>query len=126
MNCPICHTYNKNTANFCAECGFDLKIHKHINSPDGNGLKPYTPDFRTDKLPPSQVSFKGERKLVTVLFTEISNYANLIEKLSPEDIHQVMDGFFHILLTEIHKYQGTINQFILDGLIQSTSSENNT
>ena len=117
MNCPICHTYNKNAANFCAECGFDLKIHKHINSPAGNGLKPYTPDFRTDKLPTSQLSFAGERKLVTVLFTEISNYANLIEKLSPEDIHQVMDGFFHILLTEIHKYQGTINQFTGNGII---------
>jgi class 3 adenylate cyclase/tetratricopeptide (TPR) repeat protein len=117
MNCPICHTYNKNTANFCIECGFDLKIHKHINSPAGKGLKPYTPDFRTDKLPTSQFSFKGERKFVTVLFTEISNYANLIEKLSPEDIHQVMDGFFHILLTEIHKYQGTINQFTGNGII---------
>ncbi|MEA3435050.1 MAG: AAA family ATPase [Thermodesulfobacteriota bacterium] len=117
MNCPICHTYNKNAANFCNECGIDLKTHKHVNSTAGNGLKPYTPEFRTDNLPASQFSFKGERKLVTVLFTEISNYSYLIEKLSPEDVHQLMDGFFHILLTEIHKYQGTINQFTGNGII---------
>ncbi|MHA1485238.1 MAG: adenylate/guanylate cyclase domain-containing protein, partial [Candidatus Thorarchaeota archaeon] len=117
MNCPVCHTNNKNPANFCNECGFDLKTHKHINSPAGKGLKPYTPEFRTKKLPTPQVSFEGERKLVTVFFTEISNYNRLIEKLSPEDVHQVMDGFFHILLTEIHKYQGTINQFTGNGII---------
>ena len=117
MKCPICHTNNKNTANFCNECGFDLKNYKHINSAAGKGLKPYTPEFRTEKLPTPQVSFEGERKLVTVLFTEISNYSYLIEKLSPEDVHQIMDGFFHILLTEINKYQGTINQFTGNGII---------
>jgi len=117
MNCSICHTYNKNTANFCNECGFDLKNHKHINSTDGKDLKPDTPEFRPDHLPTSIFSFKGERKIVTVLFTEISNYIYLIEELSPEDVHQIMDGFFHILLTEIHKYQGTINQFTGNGII---------
>ena len=117
MKCPICHTDNKSTANFCSECGFDLKNHKHINSTAGKGLKPYTPEFRTDNLPTSLSSFEGERKLVTVLFTEISNYIYLLEKLSPEDVHQIMDGFFHILLTEINKYQGTINQFTGNGII---------
>jgi len=117
MKCPTCYTYNKNNVNFCNECGFDLKNHQHINSTAGKGLKPYTPEFRTDNLPTSLFSFEGERKLVTVLFTEISNYIYLIEKLSPEDVHQVIDGFFHILLTEIHKYQGTINQFTGNGII---------
>ena len=117
MKCPICHTNNKSTANFCSECGFDLKNHKHINSTAGNRLKSYTPEFRTDNLPTSLSSFEGERKLVTVLFTEISNYIYLLEKLSPEDVHQIMDGFFHILLTEINKYQGTINQFTGNGII---------
>jgi len=117
MNCPTCHTYNKSTANFCNKCGFDLKNQKFINSTTNKVSKPDTPEFQTDKLPPSMFSFKGERKLVTVLFTEISNYIYLIEKLSPEDVHQIMDGFFHILLTEIHKYQGTINQFTGNGII---------
>ena len=117
MNCPTCHTHNKNTANFCNECGFGLKDLKNINSTTGKGLKPNTLGLPTDKLPTSLFSFEGERKFVTVLFTEISNYIHLIEKLSPEDVHQIMNGFFHILLTEIHKYQGTINQFTGNGII---------
>lgn len=117
MNCPSCHTNNKNNANFCNECAFDLKNHKHINSTAGTRVKPYTPEFRTDKLPTSLFSFEGERKFVTVLFAEISNHLSLIEKLSPEDVHQIMDGFFHIFLKVIHKYQGTINQFTGNGII---------
>ena len=117
MKCPICHTNNKNNANFCNECRFDFKNHKHIHSAAGKDLKSSAPEFPTDKLPTSSLSFEGERKLVTVLFTEISDYITLIEKLSPEDVHQIMDGFFHILLTEINKYQGTINQFTGNGII---------
>ena len=117
MNCPICHTYNKNAAIFCNDCGFNFKKQKHINSTDVNCLKPYTSEFSTDNRSTAPFSIEGERKFVTVLFTEISNYLSLIEKLSPEDVHQIMDGFFHILLKVIHKYQGTINQFTGNGII---------
>ncbi|MBW2564545.1 MAG: adenylate/guanylate cyclase domain-containing protein [Deltaproteobacteria bacterium] len=117
MNCPICHTYNKNAAIFCNDCGFNFKKQKQINSTDINYLKPYTPEFSTDNHSTSLFSIEGERKFVTVLFTEISNYLFLTEKLSPEDVHQIMDGFFHILLKVIHKYQGTINQFTGNGII---------
>jgi class 3 adenylate cyclase len=39
------------------------------------------------------------------------------EKLDPEEIHQIMDGCFKILMDEIHKYEGTINQFTGDGVM---------
>lgn len=39
------------------------------------------------------------------------------EKLDPEEVHQIMDGFFKILMDEIHRFEGTINQFTGDGIM---------
>jgi class 3 adenylate cyclase len=62
-------------------------------------------------------SIEGERKLVTVLFADVANYTSISEKLDPEEVHQIMDGCFKILMDEIHKYEGTINQFTGDGVM---------
>jgi class 3 adenylate cyclase/tetratricopeptide (TPR) repeat protein len=41
----------------------------------------------------------------------------MAEKLDPEEVHQIMDGCFKILMDEIHKCEGTINQFTGDGVM---------
>ena len=46
---------------------------------------------------------EGERKLVTVLFADVANFTALSKKLDPEEIHEIMDGCFKILMDEIHK-----------------------
>ena len=54
---------------------------------------------------------------MTVFFADVANYTSLSEKLDPEEVHQIMDGAFKILMDEIHKYEGTINQFTGDGVM---------
>ena len=54
---------------------------------------------------------------MTVLFADVANYTSMAEKLDPEEVHQIMDGCFTILMDEIHKYEGTINQFTDDGVM---------
>ena len=44
------------------------------------------------------------------------NFTGISEKLDPEEIHQIMDDRFKILIEEIHEYEGTINQFTGDGV----------
>ena len=70
-----------------------------------------------DKILTTRSSIEGERKLVTVLFADVANYTSMSEKLDPEEVHQIMDGCFKILMDEIHKYEGTINQFTGDGVM---------
>ena len=77
----------------------------------------YTPKYLADKILTTRSSIEGERKLVTVLFADVANYTSLAEKLDPEEVHQIMDGCFKILMDEIHRYEGTINQFTGDGVI---------
>jgi class 3 adenylate cyclase len=55
--------------------------------------------------------------LVTVLFADVANYTSIAEKLDPEEVHQIMDGCFKILMDAIHRYEGTVNQFTGDGVM---------
>jgi class 3 adenylate cyclase len=70
-----------------------------------------------EKILTTRSSIEGERKLVTVLFADVANFTTISEKLDPEEIHGIMDGCFRILMDEIHKYEGTINQFTGDGVM---------
>jgi len=54
---------------------------------------------------------------VTVLFADVANYTSMSEKLDPEEVHQIMDGAFKILMDELHRFEGTINQFTGDGVM---------
>jgi class 3 adenylate cyclase/tetratricopeptide (TPR) repeat protein len=77
----------------------------------------YTPKFLADKILTTRSSIEGERKLVTVLFADVVNYTYIADKLDPEEVHQIMDGTFRILLDEIHRFEGTVNQFTGDGIM---------
>jgi class 3 adenylate cyclase/tetratricopeptide (TPR) repeat protein len=102
---------------FCHECGSDLKSLKETISIDYSRPYSYTPKFLADKILTSRSSIEGERKLLTVLFADVANFTSISEKLDPEDVHQIMDGCFKILMDEIHQYEGTINQFTGDGVM---------
>jgi len=115
--CPKCKTVITPNSVFCDECGYDLR--EPEMPPDGDRENPqaYTPKFLADKILLTRSSIEGERKLVTVLFADVSDYTSMAEKLDPEEIHQIMDGCFKILMDEIHMYEGTVNQFTGDGIM---------
>jgi class 3 adenylate cyclase len=65
----------------------------------------------------ARASLEGERKVVTVLFADVAGFTSLSEKLDPEEVHQIMEGCFQILMDEIHRYEGTIDKFTGDGVM---------
>jgi class 3 adenylate cyclase/tetratricopeptide (TPR) repeat protein len=142
MKCPKCQTDNKEEAKFCIECGhpFELKCPqcghpltpvakfcemcghrlsklKEVPPIDYSKPQSYTPKFLADKILSNRRLIEGERKLVTVLFADVANYTAMSEKLDPEEVRQIVDGCFRILMDEIHKWEGTITQFTGDGLM---------
>jgi Adenylate and Guanylate cyclase catalytic domain/Double zinc ribbon len=142
MKCPKCKTENEDPRRFCRKCGGKLSvicpIRRFENLPedvfcggcgcylkeqegappiDFNQPQSYTPKHLADKILTARSSIEGERKLVTVLFADLVDYTSTSEKLDPEEVHQIMDGCFKILMDEIHKYEGTINQFTGDGIM---------
>jgi class 3 adenylate cyclase/tetratricopeptide (TPR) repeat protein len=117
LKCPKCNSENLPGDKFCGECGCDLSKITEAPPIDYSEPQSYTPKFLADKILTSRSAIEGERKLVTVLFSDVANYTSMSDKLDPEEVHQIMDGCFKIIIDEIHKYEGTINQFTGDGLM---------
>ena len=114
---PNCGAKVLSSDKFCGDCRFDFR--QGIEAPpiDFNQPQSYTPKHLADKILTTRSSIEGERKLMTVLFADVAGYTSISEKLDPEEVHQIMDGCFKILMDEIHKYEGTINQFTGDGVM---------
>ena len=120
LACPRCDSRIPVGKKFCGECGQKL-AQEEVTQPtpviDYERPDSYTPKFMAEKILTTRSSLEGERKLVTVFFSDVTGFTSLSEKLDPETVHQVMDGCFKILMQEIHKYEGTINQFTGDGVM---------
>ena len=117
ITCPNCESPNPPDSSFCEKCGYNLRKPSKTKPVDYSAPQSYTPNHLKDKILTTRSSIEGERKLVTVFFADVANYTSISEKLDPEEVHQIMDGCFKILMEEIHKYEGTINQFTGDGVM---------
>jgi class 3 adenylate cyclase/tetratricopeptide (TPR) repeat protein len=54
---------------------------------------------------------------VTVLFGDIVGFTPMAEKLDPEEVHEIIVRAFEPITAEIHRFEGTINQYGGDGLM---------
>jgi len=142
--CPACERANRSDSRFCLGCGAPLartcggcgrELPADAAFCDGCGqplageaknVRPalpetrrdprvYTPKHLSDKILTSRSALEGERKQVTVLFTDIKGSVQLSEHVDPEHWHRILDRFFRILADGIHRFEGTINQFTGDG-----------
>jgi class 3 adenylate cyclase/tetratricopeptide (TPR) repeat protein len=112
MRCPNCSTELPDSAKFCLECGRDLRPRPGFASPAA-----YTPRHLAERILTTRTALEGEHKQVTVLFCDIANSTPLAERVGPERMHALLNGFFELALAEVHRNEGTINQFLGDGFM---------
>jgi class 3 adenylate cyclase/pimeloyl-ACP methyl ester carboxylesterase len=118
VSCPQCRTSNSAGNRFCKKCGHAMgSARSSAESERFAAPSAYTPQHLAEKILTSRAVLQGERKLVTVLFVDVSGFTALSEKLDPEDVHGLMDRAFELMLGEVHRYEGTVNQFLGDGLM---------
>jgi class 3 adenylate cyclase/tetratricopeptide (TPR) repeat protein len=77
----------------------------------------YTPQHLTEKILTSRSALEGERKQVTVLFADIKDSTELIKDLDPEAAQQLLDPAIHIMMEAVHRFEGTVNQVLGDGIM---------
>src|SRR5438876_343607 len=70
-----------------------------------------------EKIRTSRAVLEGERKQVTVLFADIADSLALIRSLDPEAAQQLLDPALHAMMDAVHRYEGTVNQVLGDGIM---------
>jgi len=115
ISCSACGFKNPGDFEFCGKCGHNLYSLKGTPSVDYSQPQSYTPKSLVDKILTSRSAIEGERKVVTIFFADVAGFTPMSEKLDPDDVRNIMDGCFKILLDEIHRYEGTVIQFTGDG-----------
>jgi class 3 adenylate cyclase/tetratricopeptide (TPR) repeat protein len=77
----------------------------------------YTPPYLQEKILASRAALEGERKQVTVLFADIKDSTELIKDLDPEAAQQLLDPALHHMMDAVHRFEGTVNQVLGDGIM---------
>lgn len=65
----------------------------------------------------STINLAGERRLVTVMFADISGFTAMSEKLDPEEVRNTINACFELLGEAIARYDGYIDKFIGDEIM---------
>jgi class 3 adenylate cyclase/tetratricopeptide (TPR) repeat protein len=115
--CPACGTELAVGSRFCDGCGAQVVGNPAPAGPAFGSPASYTPKHLAEKILVSRSALEGERKQVTVLFADISGFTGLSERLDPEDVHRLITRAFELILAEVHRYEGTVNQFLGDGIM---------
>jgi len=126
--CPSCNTDCPGNANFCLNCGAPLKSitqkrgeqesdPQFSNDTMTQALKRLMPTSYVEKLLASKGKMEGERRVVTILFSDVKGSTSLAENLDPEEVFEVMNGAFNILIEPITRYEGTIARLMGDAIL---------
>ena len=122
MICPKCQTENRETRKFCAKCGAPLAIKcpqcGSENFPGelfcgecGSKLEKVSEEVK------GATELEGERKYVTVLFSDLSGYTSMSEKLDPEEVKEIMSRIFGEIAQVVTRYEGFIEMFLGDAVM---------
>src|SRR4030095_4492939 len=140
MQCPRCRHVNSSTAKFCEECAAPLarpcsncsaqlsptaKFCPECAHPVAAGAaefrfaapESYTPRHLAEKILMSKAALEGERKQVTVLFADLKSSMELLADRAPEEARQLLDSDLERLMAAVHRYEGTVNQVMGDGIM---------
>jgi class 3 adenylate cyclase len=113
--CLTCGSDNAAEARFCAACGSPLAIACSVCG------SPIAPDARFCPScgTPVDAAAAGteERKVVSILFADVTGSTSLGEQLDPERFRQVMQAYADAMREEIEAEGGTVEKFIGDAVM---------
>ncbi len=128
LACPACGFTNEAGEKFCGGCGQRLAA-PAVGEPTAapgravsrddhqRRITSYTPKHLAEKILKARSALEGERRHVSVLFADLAGFTTLAERLDPEDVHQIIDRCFESITAEVHRFEGTINQYTGDGVM---------
>src|SRR6266404_7087828 len=120
--CPNCGTINLPNAKFCIECGTALTSTSTLGSE--NPLPAQQP-AKSERAPSlseldgskSRLAAPEERRVVTIMFADITGSTPLADRLDPEDMRAILTGYFNLMTEQIRRHGGTVEKYIGDAVV---------
>ncbi|MEO8102839.1 MAG: adenylate/guanylate cyclase domain-containing protein [Betaproteobacteria bacterium] len=66
---------------------------------------------------PEKLKLGGERREITLMFTDLKGFTSISEQLGPEQVAQLLNEHFSRATAIIKRYGGTVNRFMGDGIM---------
>lgn len=87
----------------------------HVRSAFKHFLQPDLVDQLTQS--PELLQFGGEQKELSILFTDIRNFTNLSEQLTPQQLAQFMKCYMDPMTEQVLSHNGTLDKYIGDAIM---------
>jgi adenylate cyclase len=71
----------------------------------------------SQELLTKEITLGGERRRVTLLFSDIRNFTSMSEAMSPEAIITFLNEYFSEMVDAVFEYHGVLDKFIGDGML---------
>ena len=116
-SCPECGAELPGQARFCLNCGHQLA--QPGGDPSQVRLEQYIPRDLLAKLEAARTTggIQGERRVVTMLFCDVTGSTAAAEKLDPEEWAEIINGAFEYLIAPVYRYEGTLARLMGDGIL---------
>lgn len=103
----------------CASCGTPLMAQARFCTNCGAAVAGMTASPEPDPAAARGTTELGDRRIVTVMFTELIGLASMTERLDPEEISDIVNQFFAVLTEPIYRYGGVVDKYIGDSVVMS-------
>src|SRR5262249_22289710 len=102
----------------CPDCGHSLGVMPAISAANRfRSPEDYTPQHLAAKILTSSSAIEGKRKQDTMLFADMKRPLELLADQDPEDARRVLDPVLALMMEAVHRYEGTVNQVMGDGIM---------
>jgi class 3 adenylate cyclase/tetratricopeptide (TPR) repeat protein len=117
LTCPGCGSVYTPGNKFCDECGCDLRKPEPAAPREDLPPEPETAKPSAEEAIHPSIRIEGERKYVTALFSDMSGYTAMSEKLDPEEVKGITSRIFGKISQIIANYDGFIEKFVGDAVM---------
>jgi class 3 adenylate cyclase len=107
--CPQCGAEIAPDLKFCDQCGTRLAGPAPATAPleaVAERLQRLVPREFAERLLAIQGQVSKERRVVTILYSDVKGSTPMAERLDPEEFTEIMEGAFDLLIEPITRYEG--------------------